>query len=328
MNIDEIYQQADTASRQAEAATAFLAALRPDQQAKTQHPFDDETVRKDWHYIPRDRAGLPLKEMEAHQREKAFNLVDTGLGEAARLKARTIISLEPILAQIEGTVRRFPRDPELYHMVIFGTPGGADPWSWRFEGHHISLNYTVVNGCMVAPTPTFFGANPAQVRHGEREGLRALEEEEDLGRDLLASLDGDQKRVAIIQADAPSDILTRNTPQVGDDVTPEGLSGKDMTPGQRETMQALVNVYINRLPGELAETEHGKLKAADPLGIHFAWAGAEERNKGHYYRVQGPTFLAEYDNTQNDANHIHSVWRDLTNDFGEDVLRQHYRQSH
>ena len=167
MNFEELYTQIDTANRMAEAATAFLASLRPDQTAKAQMAFDDEAARLDWHYIPRDRLGLALKEMETHQRGKAFALLDTGLGEQARTKARTIISLEPVLAEVEGPKRRFPRDPDLYDLVIFGTPGGEATWSWRFEGHHISVNYTIVNGCLVAPTPIFFGANPAQVRHGD-----------------------------------------------------------------------------------------------------------------------------------------------------------------
>ena len=180
MNLEELYTQIDTANRMADAATAFLASLRPDQAATAQLGFGDENARQDWHYIPRDRLGLALKDMEAHQRDKAFALLDTGLSEQSRTKARTIISLEPILAEVEGPRRRFPRDPDLYNLVIFGTPGSDTTWSWRFEGHHVSVNYTIVNGTLVAPTPVFFGSNPAQVRHGEHEGLRALKEEEDL----------------------------------------------------------------------------------------------------------------------------------------------------
>ena len=325
MTLEARYTHTDLASRMADAATAFLASLRPDQRAKAQQAFEDEAARHDWHYVPRDRRGLALKEMEAHQRDKTFALIDTGLGQQARAKARTIISLEPILAQIEGTVRRFPRDPELYHLVIFGTPG--DPaWSWRFEGHHISINYTILNNTLVAPTPIFFGSNPAQVRHGDKQGLRALPEEEDLARDLLAALDGEQKKIAIISAEAPGDILTRNVPRVTDEVHIEGLKLKDMTAAQREVATALIDVYVNRLPEPIAESQRKKLIALDTAA--FAWAGGLNRGDGHYYRVLGTTFLAEYDCTQNNANHIHAVWRDLTNDFGSDLLKQHYRQSH
>jgi hypothetical protein len=328
MNFEELYTQIDTANRMAEAATAFLAALRPDQAAKAQMPFDDEAARRDWHYIPRDRLGLAVKEMEAHQRDKAFALLDTGLGAQARTKARTIISLESILAEVEGSKRRFPRDPELYDLVIFGLPGGEAPWSWRFEGHHISVNYTIVNGCLVAPTPIFFGANPAQVRHGNLQGLRVLKEEEDLARDLLASLDGEQRKVAIISTEAPADILTRNVPRVSDEVQIEGLQLADMTALQRDLATTLINVYVTRLPESIADAQGKKLKSTSLDTVAFAWAGGINRGEGHYYRLLGSIFLAEYDCTQNEANHIHAVWRDLTNDFGDDILKQHYRKSH
>ena len=329
MSLEEHYTQVDTANRMADTATAFLASLRSDQTAKALQAFDNnEEGRFDWHYIPRDRLGLSLKEMEPHQRDKAFALVDTGLGEQARTKARTIISLEPILAESEGTERKFPRDPELYNLVIFGTPGTSDTWSWRFEGHHISINYTIVNGTFVAPTPFFFGSNPAQVRHGSKEGLRALKEEEDLARDLLASLDGEQKKIAIINTEAPSDILTRNVPRVSDEVQIEGLQFKDMTASQKGLTNDLIEVYVSRLPASIAESQRKNLIATSLDTAAFAWAGGVNRGEGHYYRVLGTTFLAEYDCTQTNANHIHAVWRDLTNDFGSDILRQHYQQSH
>jgi hypothetical protein len=328
MNFEGLYTQIDTANRMAEAATAFLASLRPDQTAKAQMTFNDEAARLDWHYIPRNRLGLALKEMETHQRGKAFALLDTGLGKQARAKARSIISLEPVLAEVEGPKRRFPRDPDLYDLVIFGTPGGEATWSWRFEGHHISVNYTIVNGCLVAPTPVFFGANPAQVRHGDFQGLRALKEEEDLARDLLASLDVEQKKVAVISTDAPADILTRNVPRVSDEVRIEGLQLKDMTASQCDVATRLIDVYITRLPEAIADAQRKKLKSTSLDTAAFAWAGGVNRGEGHYYRLLGSTFLAEYDCTQNEANHIHAVWRDLTNDFGDDILKRHYQKRH
>ncbi len=319
---------ADTVQRMAEAASNFLASLDAAGRQQAAIDFADSTERKNWHYIPRERAGLPIKEMDECQRALAYALVATGVSASGYEKVSTIISLEPILAELEGAGRRFQRDPELYYVSVFGEPGRDASWGWRFEGHHVSLNYTVVEGRMLGSTPLFFGANPAEVRHGEQAGLRALREEEDLGRQLLRELDGEQKAVAIISAEAPTDILTTNVPHVRGEVEPAGLGSADMSAAQRQVLDALIEVYVRRLPEAVAEAEWARLGAAYLRAAHFAWAGAEERGRPHYYRVQGPSFLAEYDNTQNDANHIHAVWRDLSNDFGEDLLRRHYRQNH
>ena len=320
--------QTDTVKRMAEAASAFLTALKDDQGAKARLDFGDTGERENWHYIPRERAGLALKEMDGGQRELAHALVATGVSAASYEKTKTIMGLEQVLAETEGTDRQFPRDSELYYLSVFGEPGEDEPWGWRFEGHHISLNFALVDGSMVGPTPVFFGANPAEVRHGAQEGTRALKDEEEVARELLAALDGEQKRQAVIAAEAPDDILTRAAPHVADEVQPEGLAGADMSAAQRQILQALVEVYVNRLPEEVAVAERARVERADLNQSHFAWAGPQERGKGHYYRVLGKTYLAEYDNTQNDANHIHAVWRDLENDFAEDLLRRHYRQAH
>ena len=318
---------ADIAGRMAEAATNFLAALDASSRVKAVIDFGDSAERENWHYIPRDRAGLALKEMDDKLRELTYSLVATGVSAQGYDKVKTIIGLEPILAEVEGVGRRFPRDPELYYLSVFGDPGDDAPWGWRFEGHHISLNYTLVDRRMVGPTPLFFGSNPAEVRHGECEGLRALKEEEDLGRQLLHELDGAQKAVAVVSIEAPGDILTTNVSYVRDEVEPEGLSSTEMTAAQREILNALVEVYVWRMPEALAEAEWKRLRG-DLASARFAWAGSAERGDPHYYRVQGTSFLAEYDNVQNDANHIHAVWRDLSNDFGEDILRKHYREGH
>jgi len=320
--------QADTVGRMAEAASNFLAGLDDAGREQVVIDFADSAERENWHYIPRDRAGLPLKEMDGVQRELAHALVATGVSEQGYEKVSTIIGLEPILAGLEGEGRRFVRDPELYYVSVFGEPGGDAPWGWRFEGHHISLNYTLVAGRMLGPTPLFFGSNPAEVRHGEQAGLRALGKEEDLGRQLLHELDGEQQAVAIVDAEAPADIITTNVPYVRGEVEPEGLGSAEMSAAQREILNALVEVYVRRLPEAVAEAEWARLGEADLQAARFAWAGAAERGGPHYYRVLGPSFLAEYDNTQNDANHIHAVWRDLSNDFGEDILRRHYREGH
>jgi hypothetical protein len=318
----------DTIRRMADAATAFLDALDETQRHQARLDFGDEQERTNWHYVPRERAGLPIKEMDAGQRTLALALVGTGLGAAAHDRAQTIMELESVLAQIEGPGRSHARDPELYYLSIFGDVGGQAPWGWRFEGHHISLNNTIVDGDTLSAAPLFFGANPAQVRHGEREGLRALAAEEDLARDLLSQLDGEQQRQAVIATVAPDDILTRNVVRVGDEVAPEGLPAGDMSDGQRQLLEALVAVYVERLPEALSAAQLQQLRSDGLAAAHFAWAGALKRGQGHYYRVLAPTFLAEYDNTQNDANHIHAVWRDLVHDFGGDLLLRHYRQDH
>ena len=317
----------DTAPRMADAARAFLDALDEDQRAMARLDFADESERTNWHYIPRERAGLPIKDMDAVQRARALDLVATGLSAPAHQRAQTIMALESVLAGLEGRGRRFPRDEDLYYVSLFGQVGGDGPWGWRFEGHHISLNNTIAGG-QVSAAPLFFGANPAEVRHGEREGLRALAAEEDLARDLLSQLDGEQRAAAVISDQAPDDILTRNAPRVGGEVAPEGLAAGDMSPGQREVLEALVRVYVERQPEALAEIQLRRLRQGDLQAAQFAWAGSTRRGQGHYYRVLAPAFLAEYDNTQNDANHIHAVWRDLAGDFGGDLLQRHYAQSH
>ena len=318
----------DVVTRMVDAADAFLQALSADQRSKAQLDFFDEAERKNWHYVPRDRHGLSIRDMDERQRLLAHKLVASGVSGHGYDKIQTIISLEEVLAEIEGAGRRFSRDPQLYYVSIFGSPGSDAPWGWRFEGHHVSLNYTLIDGVLVGPTPLFFGSNPAQVRHGESEGLRALKEEEDLGRQLLHELDGTQRTQAIIAVDAPNDILTTNAPHVGDEVRPEGLAGVNMSDSQRQLLRALVNVYVDRLPESCAQEALRRVEAAGWDSAHFAWAGSKEVGAPHYYRVQGAMYLAEYDNTQNDANHIHAVWRDLERDFGEDALRRHLRQDH
>ena len=317
----------ETAKRMADAAAELLATFTPDQRARAVLDFDDGE-RENWHYIPRDRTGLPLKEMDTRQRSLTQNLVATGLSSGAHRRANTIIELEPILGGIEGEGRKFARDPGLYFVTLFGTPGGETAWGWRFEGHHVSLNNTVLAGELISASPVFFGANPAEVRHGERQGLRALKEEEEMARALLTDLDGEQLRQAVVAPEAPSDILTRAVPHVRGEVRAEGLAGADLSGAQLQQLKDLVAVYVDRLPEAVAALEHARLERADYSLAHFAWAGPAERGRGHYYRVQGPTFVAEYDNTQNDANHIHAVWRDLQNDFGEDLLKSHYREAH
>lgn len=307
----------------AEAARGFLAALTPEQRAKTLFEMGD-AERENWHFVPKTRAGLTLKEMTPAQQEKAMTLVKTGLSARGHARVESIMSLEAVLKEIEG---RDMRDAGLYTFAVFGNPDAKGVWSWRFEGHHISINFTLVGDIHLSTTPSFLGANPAEVRTGPKKGLRALAEEEDLARELLALLTPDQKKIAILNARVPRDIITGNQRQITLQ-KPDGLSVARMTPEQSEKVQALIELYIARYRSEAAAVSRQKIQAAGWPAVHFAWIGSEQRGEPHYYRIQGSTFLIEYDNVQNDANHIHTVWRDADGDFGRDLLREHYERAH
>ena len=325
-----IIPASETAERMASTCVNFLEALTPTLRRKAELPFaDGERLR--WHYVPMElweRKGVLLKEMNDVQRQAAFDLLACGLSNQGYQKATAIIDLEPTLGEVERAEgnARFPRDPELYFFTVFGDPTNNKPWGWRAEGHHVSLHFTVVNRELISPNPSFFGSNPAEVRHGPKKGLRILSAEEDLARQLLGSLNLDQKGKAIINPTAPPEILTREQlkVEIGD---AEGLAAESMETTQREILVQLIHEYVNRLPQEVAKIEIRKLRDANLNDVHFAWAGAEERGKPHYYRLHGPFFFAEYDNTQNNANHIHSVWRHMDDDFGVDLLRLHYQNA-
>ena len=307
----------------ASAANTFLASLSPEQKSKATFEFKGDE-RYDWHFVPRERKGISLKELTPAQRPLAHALLNSGLSQRGYASAVTIISLEQILKEIEGG-RGPARDPELYFVQVFGSPGPKGAWGWRFEGHHLSLNFTVVEGRAVAGAPNFFGTNPGEVRDGPRKGLRVLGAEEDMGRKLVMSLDDSQRKTAIFSADAPKDIITGNARKAQIEGK-QGLPFMQLTPPQRQQLAALVELYANRLRGEMAGQDLRRIADKGWDQVVFAWAGGTEPRQPHYYRVQGPTFLIEYDNTQNNANHVHSVWRDLENDFGEDALRKHHEQ--
>jgi hypothetical protein len=331
-----------------EAAERFLASLSRDQRAKAVLVWSDLEKRARWYYTPVPRDGLPLSEMDRHQRRLAHQLARTGLSRTGYVTASTIIGLETTLDAIEGWQRPFPgRDPGLYYVSLFGSPDRQRSWGWRFEGHHISLNYTLSGGHVVSPTPTFFGANPAEAGLGSAGALRPLGDIEDLARGLVHALDLEQRSTAILSPVAPTDIVLANLPYVVEGTqaptgrlhpsqqealrftrAPKGLAAARMTHDQRQMLSALVQEYMHRLPDEIAEIELAELERRGHGGLHFAWAGGTERHQGHYYRIQGVRFLVEYDNTQNDANHIHSVWRDPANDFGAQMLAEHYLRAH
>ena len=308
----------DPAGEMAEAATNFLAALAPAQRRQAQFEFKEDE-RLNWHFIPRARQGLPFKEMTPAPRPLAQALLAAGLSSRGLAKVGTIMSLEDILLQIEGPTNPVRRDPELYYVTIFGTPGPDGPWGWRFEGHHVSFNITVVNGHEVSGSPSFLGANPAEVRDGPRRGLRALAAEEDLGRALLEALAPAQRAQAVFTRHTPREVITGADRKVKA-LEPVGVAHAELTPAQQARLMDLLGEYAGRLRPELAARDLDRIRAAGQDQIRFGWAGEIEKGAPHYYRVQGPTFLLEFDCVQNGANHIHAVWRDLAKDFREDRL--------
>ena len=305
------------------AANNFLATLTAEQAAKATYPLSDKE-RFNWHFIPRERKGLPFKEMAPEQKHLATALLSTGLSHRGYLKASTIMSLEQVLRDLEQG-KGPTRDPELYFLTIFGKPDPQITWGWRVEGHHLSLNFLLPAGHEIAVTPSFLGSNPGEVREGPRKGLRVLGAEEDLARQLVGSLTEEQKKVAIYTNTAPREIITGNDRKARP-LAPTGIPAAKLNKAQTELLWQIIREYVYRYRPEIADQDLKRIERAGTKNLSFAWAGSIEAKKGHYYRVQGPTFLMEYDNTQNDANHIHAVWRDFDHDFGDDLLRQHYEQ--
>ena len=318
------YYRVHSASIMANAAISLLNSLTPEQRARAVFDFKDDE-RMDWHFIPKPRKGLPLKDMTPTQQHLADALLSAGLSQRGYIKAVTIMSLEDVLRIIEHDdgVRR---NPEGYYFSIFGEPSDKGTWGFRVEGHHVSQNFTIVNG-KIAGSPSFFGANPAMVLDGPRKGLRTLPLEEDLARGVIQSLAPDQRNVAIVDKEAYKDILTMASRKAALAGQPSGLQASKMNAKQRQLLQDLLDEYCNNMPDQLAQDREEKVKKAGDK-LYFAWAGGIDKGQPHYYRIQSPTFLIEYDDTQNNANHIHSVWRDYDGDFGLDLLKQHYETSH
>lgn len=318
------YTRMHSAAVMADAAKAFLNSLTPEQRARATFQFQDEE-RLNWHYIPRVRKGVPLREMTEEQKQLAHALLAAGLSQRGYIKAVSIMSLDEVLRLMEkGSGPQ--RDPDGYFFSVFGEPVETGTWGYRVEGHHISQNFTVVNG-KIQDAPSFFGTNPAEIKEGPRKGLRVLAREEDVARELVQSLTPEQKKTAIVSADAPKEILTEASRQAALKGQPSGLEASKMTAHQREIFQNLLDEYCNNMPEPVAQMREDQIKKAAG-NLYFAWAGGEQAGQGHYYRIQSPSFLIEFDNTQDHANHIHSVWRDFNGDFGLDLLKEHYQTSH
>lgn len=307
------------------SAGEFLSTLTEEQRSTATMAFD-EPKRLDWHFIPKaNRKGLQIKDMNAEQRKAAHALLRSGLSELGYDKAVMIMDLESILHELEkkrqgGQIR----DPERYYFTIFGKPEQSGTWGWSLEGHHLSLNYVVSKGECTSVTPFFFGANPAEVRNdlnvGPKKGTRVLPKREDIAFELLKSLDKDQRRSAVLADKAPSDI--RAAGEAHPPQTPaEGLAASKMNEAQLKLLRDLLSAYTETMPKAVASERWSEIEKAGFEKIHFAWAGADRPGVGHSYRIQGPTFLVELNNTQpdsagNPANHIHSIWRQMSGDFG------------
>jgi len=311
------------------SARRFMSGLNDEQKQAVARPFDGE-LRSLWHFVPdRDvrpngkREGLSLRDMRHDQRLLALSLVHAALSHRGAVEVHSVMALERVLYDTQGQSPM--RDAENYFVTIYGEPSPIAPWGWRFEGHHLSINVTVAGGRVLSVTPSFFGANPGEVRAGSMTGWRVLADEEDKARELIRSLNEAQRAKAIITETAPRDIITGNKVQVerASFLPPRGLSMAEMTEPQASQLMAVIEVYVAKYRPEIIK-EIRERDAFAPAEVFFAWAGGTEPGQGHYYRVQTTRFLFEYDNTQGGANHIHSVWRDFDGDFGRDMLAEHY----
>jgi hypothetical protein len=312
------------------AASLFLQSLSVAQKQKAQFKFDEEE-RYNWHYIPRDRKGIPLKELSSSQYKAAMDLLHTALSDTGFQKTTAIMKLETVLRAVEGRADTDTyRDPGNYSFSVFGNPGSDKIWGWRLEGHHISFNFSSEDNQLVSATPGFIGSNPAVVLSGPQKGLEILKDETELGFNLLKSLNASQKEKAIFNKRAPGDIVTASNRKAMIE-SPQGILFNELNAEQKKLFIQLLSLYIHRYTITFGSQMMREIEGAGLNNLRFAWAGDEERGVGHphYYRIQGPTILIEYDNTQNNANHIHTVVRDLKNDFGGDQLMEHYKnQTH
>jgi hypothetical protein len=319
----------EAARRIGEAVTRWLDTLDVGQRSHAVFPFDSPE-RFAWDYRPGPRRGLPLAEMTETQRASGMAIVDAAMSPRGAGEVRAIIALEPILGELERAAGHgwIDRDPELYWFAVFGDPSGEAPWGWRLGGHHVAVGSTLADGRVVGSAPSFLGANPATVPAGPLAGRRAIAGEEILARALLTSLSPAQRAIAVVDPVAPPDILSGNGRRADLRDVPAGIRHDQLETAQQGGIERLIRHYLDRSATAIAEGEWSRVRTADLASVSFAWAGQDVPGRGHYYAVRGPNLLIEYDNTQNGANHIHSVWRDPVNDWGEDLLAEHYRLDH
>jgi Protein of unknown function (DUF3500) len=318
------------ATQIAEAVRRWLDGLDAEQRRLATFPFATEE-RFVWDYRPGDRQGFSIAAMSAPQRAAAMATLDVALSARGASEVRAIMALEPVLGELErlaGDPTWTRRDAERYWFAVFGDPDGSEPWAWRFGGHHVEIELTMAGGEVIGAAPSFLGSNPATVPSGPLAGRRALDGEEALARAVLGSLTPAQRAIAVVDPVAPPDILSGNGRRADIRDVPAGLRHDQLETVQCDALDDLIRHYLDRTRADVAQAEWARIVAAGLAPVTFAWAGSEVPGLGHYYAIRGPNFLIEYDNTQNDANHIHAVWRDLVNDWGEDRLAAHYRDRH
>ena len=314
----------------ASIAKSFVSSLDASQKPLTLFPFDGDE-RYNFHFFPiDDRKGLPLDKMTTQQKSAVMKLLSTCLTDNTVKKINDIIELENILKVLENRKDddHF-RDPGKYHIAIFGEPGEKNIWAWRFEGHHVSFNFSTRDNTLVAGTPGFLGSNPAIVQEGAQKGKEILKDEKTYALKLLNSFSGDQLKMAVISGDAPDDIITRiERKAIIKD--PAGITYEQMNNAQKENFLELIKLYVHRCKKPFADNMLKEIQDAGFNKLKFAWAGHTQTGIGHphYYRIVGPTIIIEYDNTQNNANHVHTVVRDLLHDYGGDQLLEHYKKGH
>lgn len=305
-------------------ANALIESLDGEQRAALRGSIDDPR-RREWTYLPGDRRGLSLEQLSATQRRLVEHLVVGTLGEAGGALALGVIGNERVRRQLAASTDDVGGDR--YWVRILDDPSGAEPWGWQINGHHLAVHAVVV-GDVVTITPHFIGAEPARVPSGPQRGRRLLDAEEDHARDLLAALDDGQRTIAVVSDVAPDDILTRADPVADPGLLPTGLAREDMTGSQQAVLDRLLRRYLDRAPTRYAQACWQEATGPGAGSITFSWAGPLTLGAGHYYCIKTPTFLIEYDNTQDNANHAHSVWRHLLHDWGADPLREHYARDH
>jgi hypothetical protein len=338
----------------ADAASRFLTALTDGQRDKVSFDFADEAQRRDWSFLPvTDRAGLQIGSLDDAQRKLAHELIVAGTSMPGYAKVISVMAMEHVLRALTAAtrpaaVRLF--DPGRYSFKVFGRPGDARAWGWQLAGHHVSLNFTVVGGRYVSPTPSLLGSEPASFGT-----LAPLADDEELGYRFVNSLDPTQRESAVIHHRPPPDLATRIVPRIGEverpdpvfrpepdyvlseaerDIlsyvraSPKGLPGRALSKRQLDALVGIVEAFAGRLPPDVAADQLRTIERAGVENLVFAWAGSASPGERHYFRIQGPTLLIEHDNTQANGAHIHSVWRNPTDDFGDDVLAEHYRQHH
>ncbi|QDT96445.1 DUF3500 domain-containing protein [Gimesia aquarii] len=338
------WQKAQISKASAEMAAVakrWLASLSKEQRAQATFKFDDEQ-RSKWHFVPDfvikpdGRKGLTIGQMTPQQRIFALALPATALSNRGYLEMMSIRALEKVLYDIEG---KDYRDPELYYVSIFGKPNPKGTWGWRFEGHHLSVNVTIIDGKKFSVTPSFFGSNPGKITSGNLAGVEVLEKEQTLALSLIQSFDNDQMAIATIDTSAMDkkllqksvikEVLTTDEPKADRGLfTFKGISFADLDPSQQKKLLNLVNVYTTRFRPEILNGTRYKGRIKDGSDLYFAWSGGKKRGEFHYYRIQSKTFLIEFANTQNNANHVHAVWREFDGDFGRDYLSEHFSKHH